>query len=477
MKNTQFFLVLIFSCVLLTCSAVLGQGETGFHFEAIRITVDIRSPIFAHVIRNVSISVDSSTLSFLDWGLWYDGKKVMITKAADTNQQLKFIYPVLGSDPQRPVLRIQFPHPIDKGESYNFIYEYDVSSNAPSFSWIETLDTSQVLIRSLAIRIQIPSGYHFTEITPSSATTSSNEGRLVASWLGTELYDQPLVGLTVGFTTESVDSLGSLMQFLPYAVGVGGFILFGLYEYRRRRAGRVGHAEPEEILEGAIQELQTENVVSSGLPVLDYLLRGGLPRTSTTLITSPACDERDSVLRKYLEKGAKAGGRSIYVAKDISKIDDLIQAYGSNMMALVTTPAKGAEYTSLRVTSKPENLTAISIDLKSALTDSQVTSKPKILCVDLLDDVLLLHGPTLTRKWLADVLMKTKNFGFTVLATLNSQIHSPSNLQAVIELFDGHIEIIERDIDDTPKRIIRVRKMQRRKFLETEAVLSRDRLI
>jgi KaiC/GvpD/RAD55 family RecA-like ATPase len=73
--------------------------------------------------------------------------------------------------------------------------------------------------------------------------------------------------------------------------------------------------------------------------------------------------------------------------------------------------------------------------------------------------------------------MKTKNFGFTVLATLNSQIHSPSNLQAVIELFDGHIEIIERDIDDTPKRIIRVRKMQRRKFLETEAVLSRDRLI
>jgi len=67
---------------------------------------------------------------------------------------------------------------------YSFTFQYDIASDRDSLSWSETLDASQVLIESLSVIIRLPSGYHPTEIEPSSAVTREEDSRTLVSWTG-----------------------------------------------------------------------------------------------------------------------------------------------------------------------------------------------------------------------------------------------------------------------------------------------------
>ncbi len=87
---------------------------------------------------------------------------------------------------------------------------------------------------------------------------------------------------------------------------------------------------------------------------------------------------------------------------------------------------------------------------------------------------MLVHKRTTTRKWLSQLLPRLNNLGFTVLAALNPEMHPPSDVQAILDLFDGHIELTQREIENTPRMILRIRKMSRGNFLDTEAVLGRS---
>jgi KaiC/GvpD/RAD55 family RecA-like ATPase len=89
--------------------------------------------------------------------------------------------------------------------------------------------------------------------------------------------------------------------------------------------------------------------------------------------------------------------------------------------------------------------------------------------------MLLIHKSVVTRKWLTETLRRVKSLGFTVLATLNPQIHTPSDIQAILEMFDGHVELSEREIEGNMKRVLHIRKMFQWSFLDTEAVLDREK--
>ena len=45
--------------------------------------------------------------------------------------------------------------------------------------------------------------------------------------------------------------------------------------------------------------------VSTGYADLDKLLYDGLPSNSAVVLTSPSCNERDLLVRSFLETGAK----------------------------------------------------------------------------------------------------------------------------------------------------------------------------
>lgn len=475
--------LLILISAAMFCSPTRAQSAAGYQFNSINVTVDIASPRLAHVTRDVSILFQSGNWTYLDWGLWYQGKTVTMTKVFDNEGTLGFVYPTPDSPPGQPDLRILFSKTFTSGEVYNFTYAFDVSSDQDSFTWSETLDSSQVLIQSLSVAIKLPVGYNPTGVQPTSAAvTQEPDGRDYVTWTGTNLSGLPSVGLSLGFNQQSTPSIYNPASLLPYVGALAVIASFGLFGFRRFQTSKKRRVEPEVILESKAREAAAQaprETVPTGLPVLDYLLKGGLPISSATLLTSPASDERENLIRRYLETGGKKGGRNVYLTRDFSKVSDLLASYPNTLQALVTrSEDQTQKLPNIRFSTKLENLTAINIDLMSLLqSTSQETAESKRLCIDTLDDILLIHKSIITRKWLTETLRRVKALGFTVLATLNPQIHSPSDFQAILEMFDGHVELSEREIDGNMKRVLHIRKMFQWSFIDTEAVLDREKTL
>jgi hypothetical protein len=460
----------------------MAQSSPAFHFDSIQSVVNIMSPRLAHVTRSTTITADAGNLTYLDWGLWYQGRTVTVTSAGDASGKLGFIYPTPTSDPNQPNLRILFSHPANVGQPYTFNYEFDVSSTQDQLSWTETFDVSSVTVNMLTIRVEIPSGYRATGVQPSDAKVTDEKNGTQISWTGTNLSQQASIGVTVGFNKSESSFLDSInvSTILTYAAPVAALGSLALYGTSRMRSTRNKRKNPEVVLEAKATEAAKsakQDALPTGFATLDYLLSGGLPRRTASLLTGPACDERDAIMRRFLESGTKNGGYVVYLGKGVSKIQDLLDAYPSGLIAVnASGVASGETRGNIIATTKLENLTAVNIDLNSTLQGPHKPDSDKRLCLDVVDDLLLLHRAVLARKWLTQLLQRAKELGYTTLAILNSQMHTQADIQAMIDLFEGHVEIIEREIDGTPKRILRVRKMFKWKFLDTEAILDRNRL-
>jgi tetratricopeptide (TPR) repeat protein len=82
----------------------------------------------------------------------------------------------------------------------------------------------------------------------------------------------------------------------------------------------------------------------------------------------------------------------------------------------------------------------------------------------------------LTRKWLSELLSKLRPRGATTLAVINPAMHQREEVEAVIDIFDGAMEIpISRD-DTSPEKILRMRWMHGINVSSREISLS-DALI
>ena len=73
--------------------------------------------------------------------------------------------------------------------------------------------------------------------------------------------------------------------------------------------------------------------------------------------------------------------------------------------------------------------------------------------------MLLSRRAVTTRSWLWDLIVRMKARGFTILRVFNMEMHPTEDAQAILELFDGHISIEQRESDGGSRRLARVRKM------------------
>jgi len=105
-----------------------------------------------------------------------------------------------------------------------------------------------------------------------------------------------------------------------------------------------------------------------------------------------------------------------------------------------------------------------------------VQSTNKIIVLDILSDVLLENKALTTRKWLADSILKRKAEGFTILGILNPEVASKQDSQTIIEIFDGIIEIYEKELRERARRFLIVKKMFGRRYEETELMLDKNKL-
>ena len=220
------------------------------------------------------------------------------------------------------------------------------------------------------------------------------------------------------------------------------------------------------------------NLVASGYSVLDKLLYGGIRPTSSVVLTSPSCDERDALIRKFLETGARKGEQTFYLATDPGLAGFLAEEFPSAFFLFVCNPQAEAlvkAAPNVFTLKGVESLTNINIALTQAIRRLDAAPKSaRRICVGLLSDLLLQHGPLQIRRWLTELLAQLRSAGFTTLAVIDPLMHQSEQLHAVLGVFDGEFSIREADTDKGLASFLRVKRMSGQKYLKDEVLLTEE---
>jgi tetratricopeptide (TPR) repeat protein/KaiC/GvpD/RAD55 family RecA-like ATPase len=248
---------------------------------------------------------------------------------------------------------------------------------------------------------------------------------------------------------------------------------------------KLGAKKDIESVEAKITYVETGKVVSKSKPAepvstgyadLDKSLNGGIPNNYVVVLTSPSCDERDLLIRSFLETGTKNDEVTFYMTINPGVEKTLAEEFPSTFHLLVCNPQADAIVASSPNATKlagVENLTNISIALTSAIRKLDPARKgPRRICIDLVSDVLLQHHAVQTRRWLTALITELKSTGFTTLAVIDPLMHPSEELYAILGLFDGEINLFEKG----PRKFLKIRKMSNQKYLEDELPLKKGQI-
>jgi tetratricopeptide (TPR) repeat protein/KaiC/GvpD/RAD55 family RecA-like ATPase len=220
--------------------------------------------------------------------------------------------------------------------------------------------------------------------------------------------------------------------------------------------------------------------VSTGFNQLDVLLLGGIPENYAMILSSPSIDEKELLIKSFLEEGAKSGEPTFLLATDAGYAKNLAETHPSSFTVFVCGPEERAVNqmsTRLHGLKGAENLTDIDIALTRFFrTLNPKSDGPRRACIDIVSDVLLQHRALNTRKWLNDLINTLKSNGFTTLAVINPQMHPQEEVHAILSLFDGEIKISEKETDKGTERTLRVRRLKNQRCLENELSISKKNL-
>ena len=222
--------------------------------------------------------------------------------------------------------------------------------------------------------------------------------------------------------------------------------------------------------------LKPTELVATGYADLDKLLCGGLLSSSVVVLSSPSCNERDSLIKSFLKTGAEKSVVTFYVTIDPSSAKALAEEFPSNFYLFVCNPQAEAivkEASNIFKLKGVENLTDIGIALTSTIRSLDPSRKEaRRICIGLISDVLLQHHAVQTRKWLTALTAELKSNGFTTLAVVDPQMHPPEELYAILGLFDGEINIYEKGTE----QFLRIKRMSNQEYLEDELLLKKGDL-
>ena len=225
-------------------------------------------------------------------------------------------------------------------------------------------------------------------------------------------------------------------------------------------------------------EQKPANLFATGYASLDRLLYGGIHPNFAVALTSPSCDERDLLIKGFLETGARKGESTFCLTIDPGLAGFLPKEFPSNFNLFVFNPqAEVAVKNAPNVFTLKgvENLTNINIALTQVIRKLDPAPKsPRRMCIDLISDVLLQHGPVQTRKWLTELITQLKSVGFTTLTMIDPQMHPPEHLHAILGLFDGEVNIREAETEKGLARFLKVKRMTNQKYLKDEMLLTEE---
>jgi tetratricopeptide (TPR) repeat protein/KaiC/GvpD/RAD55 family RecA-like ATPase len=214
-------------------------------------------------------------------------------------------------------------------------------------------------------------------------------------------------------------------------------------------------------------------LVGTGYADLDKLLCGGLRSSSAVVLTSPSCNERESLIKSFLKTGVDKGEVTFYVTINPSLAKALAEEFPSSFYLFVCNPQADTivrDSPNIFKLKGVENLTDISIALTSAIRKLDPTLKdPRRICVGLISDLLLQHHAVQTRRWLTGLISELRSNGFTTLAIMDPEMHSPQEVRAVLDLFEGEINIYEKGAE----QFLKIKRMTNQKYLDSELLLKK----
>jgi len=220
------------------------------------------------------------------------------------------------------------------------------------------------------------------------------------------------------------------------------------------------------------------NRIKTGYPELDAILYGGIPENYSVILTSPSCEEKESIAANFVSSGVKEKQATFFVTTDVTRARTLAQKFQSNLHLFVCNSQANNILESspnLIKLAGVGSLTNISIALSSALRALDSSSRNRRrACIDIVSDVLLEHHATDTRNWLSRLIPEMKAKGFTMLAIINPYMHSPEEVQAILGLFEGEIDLYEKGSENTCK-FLRAKKMLGQRYLDTSFPIKREK--
>jgi adenylate cyclase len=220
--------------------------------------------------------------------------------------------------------------------------------------------------------------------------------------------------------------------------------------------------------------------VTTGYEDLDSLLFGGIPRNYAVILTSPSCDERDILIKRFLETGAKHGQTTFHIISKPSVAKNLVEGFQSNFYLFICNPRADAIIESLPNIFKlkgVENLNDVNIALASAFRKLSKSLKgPRRICIEIISDVLLQHHAVQTRRWLNALIPELKSKGFTTLAVMDPEMHPSQEVRAILDLFEGEIHIYKRKTKKGLEKFLKIEKMYNQRYLESELPLRKEEL-
>ncbi len=229
-----------------------------------------------------------------------------------------------------------------------------------------------------------------------------------------------------------------------------------------------------------VSEVVLPGRITTGYEDLDNLLFGGIPENYAVILTSPSCDERDLLIKRFLEAGAKEGQITFYVTVEASGVRALAEEFQSNFYVFICNPRAETMIKSLPNVFKlkgVENLTDIDIALTNFFRRlDESLSGPRRACIDIVSDVLLQHHAVTTRRWLTGLIPDLRSKGFTTLAVINPLMHPPEQVHAILGLFEGEISIYEKETKKGLEKFLKVKKMYNQRYVESELSLRKERL-
>jgi circadian clock protein KaiC len=198
-------------------------------------------------------------------------------------------------------------------------------------------------------------------------------------------------------------------------------------------------------------------LVSTGVPSLDNLLGSdGYPDKSAILVVGPPGIGKEALGYWFTHSGLIQGDFCLYVTRlSVKEVLQDEKGFGIDTQQKVPLwcASDGGQ-----IKYDVNDLAGLSFNIKEIL--KQNAGRRVRIVIDAVSSLLMLNQPETIYRFLTQLFADVKQYDAVLMATLEEGMHQPQVLAAMLQLFDGVVEmrLYEEGLKVLP--LLRVRKMR-----------------